>query len=144
MRWSWTRWSPRRVDLCPRPCHHRVRSCIGCDSGRGQSFFEVVEARTPALFVGASRFLIPEVAVLEAHRGDALGLLEVELDQRFSGLLVPGPGEGQAGGRVDLGVLTSTAVFCALLGVAHDHAYGAADSQVDLGVGGLPVVPAVE
>ena len=52
---------------------------------------------------------------------------------------VPEPGEGQAARRVDLRVVAAAAVLGVLVRVAHDHAHGAADAQVDLGLGGLPV-----
>src|SRR6188768_4230286 len=146
MRWSWTRWLSRRADLCPRPRRRRARSCAGCGSGQRQSPLEVVEAGGPALFVGANRFFIPEVAVGHTHRRHAFGLLEVEFHQRLPVFIVvvPGPGECQASRWVDLGVVTAAAMVGVLVWVAHDHAYGAADAQVDLCFGGLPVMLGVE
>ena len=46
--------------------------------------------------------------------------------------------------RVDLDVVTAAAVFDVLVRVAHHHAHDAADAQVDLGLGRLPVVLGVE
>ena len=45
--------------------------------------------------------------------------------------------------RLDLGVRAAAAVLDVLGRVAHDDAHGAADAQVDLGLGRLPVVPGV-
>jgi hypothetical protein len=41
---------------------------------------------------------------------------------------------------LDLGVAAAAAVLDVLVGVAHHHAHGAADAQVDFGLGRLPVV----
>jgi len=67
--------------------------------------------------VGADRLLVSKAAVGEANRGDALDLLEVELDQRLPRVVVPGPGEGQAGRGVDLGVMAAAAVLDAIVRV---------------------------
>src|ERR1700684_1264049 len=50
---------------------------------------EVVKAPAPALLVRADRLLAPEAAVREADRGDAVVLLEVELDQLAGVVAVP-------------------------------------------------------
>ena len=84
--------------------------------------------------------LVPQAAVGEPDRSDAVGLLEVELDQRPPCVPVPDPGERQAGRRLDLGVLAAAAVFDGFVWVAHDHPHDTAYAQVDLGGGGLPVV----
>src|SRR5439155_6997509 len=88
----------------------------------------------------ADGLLVPQAAVGEADGGDAVGLLEVELDQLPRRVAVPDPGERQTGRRIDLDVLAAAAVLDVRVGVAHDHSHDAADAQVDLGDGRLPVV----
>ena len=106
--------------------------------------FEVVEGSVPAVVVGAYGLLVQEAAVGEADGGDAVGFLEVQLDELPRGAAVPDPGEREARRRVDLGVVAAAAVLDVLVWVAHDHAHDAADAQVDLGLGRLPIVLGVE
>lgn len=72
----------------------------------------------------------------EAHGRRAVGLLEVELDERPRPVVVPQPGERQPPRRVDLRVATAAAVLGPGGRVAHDDADLAADAQVDGGLGG--------
>src|SRR5215212_4344336 len=112
----------------------------------GQHALEVVEARAPAVLVVADGLFVPEVAVGEADEGDAVGLLEVVLDELAHGVrvVVPEPGEGEAAGRVDLRVLAASAVLLARVRVAHDDAHVAADAQVDHRDRRLPVASGVK
>src|SRR5947207_5359198 len=86
----------------------------------GQRALQVVERRAPSALVGADRLLVPKVAVREAHERDALGLLEVELDQLAHGIrvVVPEPREREAAWGIDLGVLPAAAVLLAGVGIA--------------------------
>src|SRR3954471_9209448 len=59
-----------------------------------QQPLQVVEALPPAVLVRPHGLLVPEVAVGEADRRDALDLLEVDLDQLALVVAVPEPGEG--------------------------------------------------
>src|ERR1700754_4091717 len=91
--------------------------------GRRQRPHQVVEAFGPAVFVGANRFLVPRPAVRQPHRGGLLGLFEVELDKGVPvAVVVPAPGEGEAAGGVDLGVVAAAAVLDVVVRVAHDDA----------------------
>src|SRR5215211_7156656 len=107
----------------------------------GQHTLEVVEARAPAVLVLAHGLFVPQVAVREADEGDAVGLLEVELDELAHGVrvVVPEPGEGEATWGIDLGVLAAAPVLLARVRVEHDDADVAADAQVDGRHGRLPV-----
>src|SRR3954454_20041981 len=101
---------------------------------------EVVERAAPAAVVRAHRLLVPQPAVGEAHRGGAVGLLEVDLDQHPRRVVVPQPGERQPAQRGDLRVAPAAAVLGVVARVAHHHPHLPADAQVDRGLGGLPVV----
>src|SRR5215216_690423 len=101
---------------------------------------QVVEGLAPTVLVRADCLLVPQPAMGEADRRDAVGLLEVELDQLPRGVPVPDPGERQAGRRVDLRVVATAAVLDVLVRVAHHHPHASAHAQVDLGLGRLPIV----
>src|SRR5207248_6741357 len=101
---------------------------------------EVVEQPAPPGRVVADGLLVPEAAVGEADGGDAVALLEVDLDQRAPRVAVPDPGEREAGRRLDLGVAAAAAVLGILVGIAHDDADGTADAKVDLRLARLPAV----
>src|SRR5689334_9185618 len=123
-----------QLTVCSRPAYRvrrsaRRRCCSEC-------LPEVVQRVAPAAFVGEDRFLVPQAAVGEGYLGGAVSLLEVELDQGLAVFVVPGPGEGEAVGWVDLGVVAAASVLGFLVGVAHDHPDSAAEAEVDLGVGG--------
>ena len=136
---GWALW--KALITCPAsaPPRHRAgpRATAWLSAQRA---LEVVEGLAPAVLVGAHRLLVPQAAVGEADGGDTVRLLEVELDQLPGGVVVPEPGEGQAVGRVDLGVAAAAAVLDVLVRVAHHHPDRAADAQVHLGHGRLPVV----
>src|ERR671921_1851006 len=92
-------------------------SCDGRSSL--QRALEIVERAAPAVLVRAHGLLVPQPAVREVHGRDAVGLLEVELDQLPGAVAVPQPGEGEAPRRVDLRVRPAAAVLRAVVRAAH-------------------------
>src|SRR5215217_4550291 len=90
---------------------------------------QVVEALPPAVLVGPHGLLVPQVAVSEADRRDALDLLEVDLDELALGVAVPEPGEGEPARRIDLGVAPAATVLDVLVGIPHHHTHLAAHAQ---------------
>src|ERR671914_1958387 len=66
-----------------------------------QHSLQVVEALAPAVLVIPHGLLVPQVAVGEADRRHAAGLLEVDLDQLALVVAVPVPGVRQPAGWVD-------------------------------------------
>src|SRR5687767_4815055 len=65
-----------------RPYRYRRALTTIQASRSGQRPLEVVEAPVPAALVRADGLLVPQAAVAEAHGRRAVGLLEVQLDER--------------------------------------------------------------
>src|SRR5688500_2233184 len=102
----------------PHLARYRRQAGLWTRGSRRQHAVEIVEGRSPALFMRSLRFLVPQPPVREHNgRGSVGPLVELDLDDLGAlVLLVPilGPGEDKMLGRRDLDVFAAAAKLLAV------------------------------